>query len=96
MPTEAGGSGRWSTPSYLREVQYATPSNLSGRQALYAYRQPRLQWYDWVLDVAELEGDESILDVGCGNGHAGRIVSRTIAAEGAFRISTAGGCLVCR
>lgn len=68
MPTEAGRSSGWSAGGYLREVQYANPSNLNARAAIYAYQQPHVDWYDWVLDLVSLTGGETILDVGCGPG----------------------------
>lgn len=60
--------GRWSDAAFLRNVQYATANNLAARQAIYLYQQPRIPIYDWALDLAELAGDETILDIGCGNG----------------------------
>jgi SAM-dependent methyltransferase len=49
-------------------VQYADAGNFSARQSIYRYQQPRIGLYDWALDLAGLDGDERILDVGCGNG----------------------------
>lgn len=65
---EVVGATNWADPSYLKEVQYATPANLVARQAIYAYQNPRTSLYDWALDLAELDGDETTLDIGCGNG----------------------------
>ena len=48
--------------------QYATDANLRARQVLWARSEPSFSLMDWVLDVAELEGDEDVLEVGCGNG----------------------------
>jgi len=59
---------RWTDPSFLRSVQYADPSNCEARQSIYAYQQPRLRIHDWALDLGDLAGDETVLDVGCGNG----------------------------
>lgn len=59
---------RWTDESYLRDVQYRDASNLAARQAIYAYQQPRLNVWSWALALAELEGDEAIADIGCGNG----------------------------
>jgi SAM-dependent methyltransferase len=67
-PDGARAPGKWTDPGFLRNVQYATAANLTARQAIYAYQQPRVSLHDWALDLAELEGDETILDVGCGNG----------------------------
>jgi ubiquinone/menaquinone biosynthesis C-methylase UbiE len=53
---------------YLTEQQYATDANLAARQSLYVYQQPRVKVWARALDLAELAGDETVLDVGCGNG----------------------------
>ena len=53
---------------YLTEQQYADDKNLSARQSIYAYQRPVLDIFSGSLDLAELRGDEAILDVGCGNG----------------------------
>jgi SAM-dependent methyltransferase len=54
--------------AYLTEQQYADDKNLAARQSIYAYQQPPLDIFSGSLDLAELRGDEAILDVGCGNG----------------------------
>ena len=48
--------------------QYGDDRNLAARQSIYSFQQPRLDLHGSSLDLAELTGDESILDVGCGNG----------------------------
>jgi SAM-dependent methyltransferase len=53
---------------YIREQQYKTDANLAARQAIYAYQEPRVDLARRALALAELEGDESVLDIGCGNG----------------------------
>jgi ubiquinone/menaquinone biosynthesis C-methylase UbiE len=53
---------------YLTGVQYASDTNLSARQAIYRFQQPLIRTSAWSLDLVPLAGDESILDVGCGNG----------------------------
>jgi SAM-dependent methyltransferase len=65
---EARDPRRWVDRSFLRNVQYADASNFAARQSIYAYQQPRIGLYDWALDLAALTGDETIVDVGCGNG----------------------------
>jgi SAM-dependent methyltransferase len=60
---DALGTGR----EYV-EKQYADDRNLVARQSIYVYQQPRLQLWGASLDLAALRGDESVLDVGCGNG----------------------------
>jgi SAM-dependent methyltransferase len=53
---------------YLTEQQYATDHNLATRQSIYVFQRPRLDLYADTIDLARLTGDESVLDVGCGNG----------------------------
>jgi SAM-dependent methyltransferase len=58
--------GTMAEPAIVR-AQYVDDSRLAARQALWRHRTgPSL--VDTVLDWAELGGDESIADVGCGNG----------------------------
>lgn len=52
----------------LREQQYSTSANLAARQSIYAYQDPKIALPGEVLGLAELEGYETIVDVGCGNG----------------------------
>jgi SAM-dependent methyltransferase len=54
--------------SGLRDGQYRTDANLSARQAIYAYRVPRVDLAATVLELAAPRRDETVLDVGCGNG----------------------------
>jgi SAM-dependent methyltransferase len=48
--------------------QYGDDRNLAARQSIYAFQRPRLNLHGSSIDLAELAGDESVLDVGCGNG----------------------------
>jgi ubiquinone/menaquinone biosynthesis C-methylase UbiE len=57
-----------STPHYIRDVQYKDPSNLNARVSIYRFRQSRVNLWESVLALADLTGDERMLDVGCGNG----------------------------
>jgi ubiquinone/menaquinone biosynthesis C-methylase UbiE len=57
-----------SSPHYIREVQYNDDSKLAARQSIYIYQQPRIMLWQRVLELAELDGDETVIDVGCGNG----------------------------
>jgi SAM-dependent methyltransferase len=54
--------------SRLQDVQYRTDANLAARQAIYAYQYPRLDLPAAVLGLASLLGDETVADIGCGNG----------------------------
>jgi ubiquinone/menaquinone biosynthesis C-methylase UbiE len=53
---------------YLTGVQYASDANLAARQAIYRFLQPPIRVVPWAIDLADLRGDERVLDVGCGNG----------------------------
>ena len=50
------------------EKQYGSGSNLAARQAIYRWRTPLIDLYEWALDQIEWEGHEVAVDVGCGNG----------------------------
>ena len=54
--------------AYLAGVQYRTDANLSARQSVYAYQQPRIDLAAAVIDLAGLTGAETVADIGCGNG----------------------------
>jgi ubiquinone/menaquinone biosynthesis C-methylase UbiE len=54
--------------TYLRDVQYRNDSNLAARQSLYVFQDPALPIWSIALDLAELSGEERVLEVGCGNG----------------------------
>jgi SAM-dependent methyltransferase len=91
-PAAGPGPGplRWTDQRYLRDVQYRDDSNLSARQAIYVYQQPRIDLWSWTIGLAGLSGGETIFDVGCGNGrylaqlrkvgHAGPVVGTDISA----------------
>jgi len=51
--------------------QYATDDNLRARQRLWQIspRRPPFDLHSWVVGLARLQGDEAVLDLGCGNGH---------------------------
>jgi SAM-dependent methyltransferase len=53
---------------YLTEEQYVDDRNLAARQSIYAFQWPFIDLHAWVLDVANLRGDERVLEVGCGSG----------------------------
>jgi SAM-dependent methyltransferase len=58
----------WTDRSGLRDVQYRTDANLAARQSIYAYQHPKLNLPALVLDQVALTGDETVTDIGCGNG----------------------------
>ncbi len=58
----------WTDRAYLRDFQYKTDVHLAARQSIYAYQQPRIDLARETLGLAVLAGDETVADVGCGNG----------------------------
>jgi ubiquinone/menaquinone biosynthesis C-methylase UbiE len=54
--------------AYLRDVQYRDDGNLSARQSLYVFQTPPIPIWSRAVDLADLSGDEHVLEVGCGNG----------------------------
>jgi SAM-dependent methyltransferase len=54
--------------TYLSQVQYRSDVNLAARQSVYAYQVPKIDLAAAVLDLAALAGDESVAEIGCGNG----------------------------
>jgi SAM-dependent methyltransferase len=52
------------------ESQYSTDANLAARQRLWdtSARRPPFSLQSWVIGLARLNGTETVLDVGCGNG----------------------------
>jgi len=58
----------WTDRYSLRDLQYRTDANLAARQAIYAYQRPKLDLPPAVLGLVALRGDETVADVGCGNG----------------------------
>lgn len=61
-------SRQWTDRSCLQQVQYRTDANLAVRQSLYAYQHPRIGLPAAVLGLAALRGQETVADIGCGNG----------------------------
>lgn len=84
------GAGLWADRSYLVGVQYRTDANLTARQSIYAWQEPVIDLPAAVLDWTGLRGDETVADIGCGNGaylaelarrqHAGRVVGVDLSA----------------
>jgi SAM-dependent methyltransferase len=78
------GGDSYTDRAALRERFYAGPDKLAARQRLWASRTGE-SFIAAALDLAELTGDEAILDAGCGNGvyetelrrrrHRGRVVA---------------------
>lgn len=71
-------------------MQYRTDANLAARQSIYAYQLPAIDLPKEALDLAGLRGDETVFDIGCGNGayldelarrgHAGRTLGVDLSA----------------
>jgi SAM-dependent methyltransferase len=62
------GARRGTDRSCLQNQQYRTDANLAARQSIYAYQHPRLHLPSRILELAALSGQETIADIGCGNG----------------------------
>jgi SAM-dependent methyltransferase len=70
--------------THLTHVQYRTDANLAARQSVYAYQVPKIDLAAAVLDLARLDGTETVAEIGCGNGiylaeltrrrHGGRVL----------------------
>lgn len=81
---------QWSDPAFLRTNQYRTEANLCARQSIYIYQQPPVDLPGAVMELAVRTGDETVVDVGCGNGrylaelgrrgHRGRVVGIDLSA----------------
>jgi SAM-dependent methyltransferase len=58
--------------------QYRDDRKLAARQSIYRFRRHRdaRNFYDIILDLAGLDGDEVVVDVGCGNGQYLRALRR--------------------
>ena len=65
---QLSGTEVLSDKAYLTTVQYRTDVNLAARQSIYAFQEPRIDLVSTVLGLAGLTGDETVVDVGCGNG----------------------------
>jgi len=61
-------SGALGTSRGYIAKQYADDRNLAARQSIYAYQRPQLDLHNRSLDLAESNGDETVLEIGCGNG----------------------------
>jgi SAM-dependent methyltransferase len=62
------GAKMWTDRSCLQHVQYRTDANLAARRSLYAYQHPQIDLPAAVLELAALREDETVADIGCGNG----------------------------
>lgn len=58
----------WNDRTTLRDRQYRTDANLAARQSIYDFQRPRHHLPTLVFDALGLTGEETVLDVGCGNG----------------------------
>ncbi len=48
--------------------QYGNHRNLAARQSIYSFQRPQLNLHASSIDLADLTGAESVLEIGCGNG----------------------------
>lgn len=66
MPSAADHA--WTDREVLRGGQYRTDANLRSRQSIYSYGHPQVDLPRAVIDLLDLSGWETVVDVGCGNG----------------------------
>jgi SAM-dependent methyltransferase len=78
------GSRTNSDSAFLRE-QYRSDENLNVRIQTHAkYSQPHIDFPEWVLAQIAWNGDEQVIDVGCGNGlYVEPVLRRTASYLGA-------------
>lgn len=55
-------------PAILASSQYKTADNVNARWEVYNYSVPHVDIYTKALEHLKLTGDESVLEVGCGDG----------------------------
>ena len=55
-------------PEYLEKKQYSDPTNLNLRRVLFELSVPKISIFDKGLDYLKLNGNEDVLEVGCGEG----------------------------
>lgn len=54
---------------HLKEKSYKTAEKLNVRILTHQkYTQPQVEFYDWVLDQLDWNGNETVFDIGCGSG----------------------------
>lgn len=52
----------------LTQKSYPDSTNLRARQSIYDFKEPRDDWFAWVLGHVDWPSDAVVLDVGCGPG----------------------------
>src|SRR5689334_18709050 len=57
-----------SDADFLTTVAYSSADGLAARQAIYRYQVPPTDFVAWTVAHLGLDGDESVADIGCGNG----------------------------
>jgi SAM-dependent methyltransferase len=69
---------RFTDAHYLQNHSYKTPDRLRTRILTHErYSQPQVDFVTWVLDKIEWQGDETVVDIGCGAGiYAGPVCQR--------------------
>jgi len=87
----------------LTSTQYGNGANLVARASIYRWQRPPFDLVSWVLDQHEWQGNEGVLDVGCGYGaylhglrrRAETVVGVDLSAGMLREVATRGAPLVC-
>ncbi len=103
QPPAASQTLRLDDPAVVAE-QYRDPSRLSARQSIWSWREPPLDFAGWALGLVPLDGNELVVDVGCGDGqylrelaqrdHRGHLIGIDISAGMLARVPARASRLV--
>lgn len=70
---------------HLTTHAYATSTHLAARQTIYHYQHPPITLLEWALDHITWNGQEHVIDIGCGNGTYLRRIATRLGPYGRLR-----------